>query len=97
MAAAMESGKGEFPVGTRVVISGLAGTVKFEGTTKFAAGIWVGVELDLEKGKNDGSIQGVKYFECKTKHGIFLRPDALRKQPPPQAAAPAPAPTPDAA
>ena len=29
-------------------------------------------------GKNDGSVQGVRYFEAQPLHGIFLRPDALK-------------------
>lgn len=42
---------------------------------------WLGVELDLPKGKNDGSIprnidgsetaQAVRYFSCRSNHGIF--------------------------
>ncbi len=28
-------------------------------------------------GKHDGSVQGVRYFTCKPKHGIFVRADKL--------------------
>lgn len=28
-------------------------------------------------GKNDGTVQGVKYFEARPKHGIFVRADKL--------------------
>lgn len=31
----------------------------------------------LTIGKNDGVIQGVRYFTCKPKHGIFVRADKL--------------------
>jgi len=28
-------------------------------------------------GKNDGAVQGVRYFTCRSKHGIFVRADKL--------------------
>lgn len=28
-------------------------------------------------GKNDGTVQGIQYFQCKPKHGIFVRADKL--------------------
>ena len=44
-------------VGDRVEVTGksLTGTVKYVGSTMFAFGKWIGVELDEAKGKNDGS------------------------------------------
>lgn len=34
------------------------GTVKFIGSTSFAAGKWCGLELDVvDAGRNDGSVQ----------------------------------------
>jgi len=32
----------------------------------------MGVELDAPTGKNDGSMNGVQYFKCKPRHGIFV-------------------------
>lgn len=29
------------------------------------------------KGKNDGMVQGIRYFTCKPKHGMFVRADKL--------------------
>lgn len=28
-------------------------------------------------GKNDGSVNGTKYFKCRSRHGIFVRHDKL--------------------
>jgi dynactin complex subunit len=39
------------------------GSIAFIGLTKFAAGEWVGVNLDEAEGKNDGSVGGVSYFK----------------------------------
>lgn len=43
----------------------------------YQGGTWVGIELDAPTGKNDGTVQGIQYFECKPKHGIFVRSDKL--------------------
>uniref|UniRef100_A0A0K8TT97 Putative cytoskeleton-associated protein n=1 Tax=Tabanus bromius TaxID=304241 RepID=A0A0K8TT97_TABBR len=69
-------GKQGIAVGDRVIVSsGLgsrAGILKYVGETKFAQGNWCGVQLDEPTGKNDGSVDGVKYFECPPKYGIFV-------------------------
>jgi len=49
------------------------GYVAFVGTTEFAEGEWIGVALDEAVGKNDGSVKGIKYFECRPAHGLFVR------------------------
>ncbi len=55
------------------------GTVRFHGETKFASGLWYGVELDKPQGKNGGSVQGVRYFKCPEKHGIFATGSKVQK------------------
>ena len=49
------------------------GTVAFVGETDFAKGVWIGIVLDEQKGKNNGTIQGTTYFTCEANHGMFVR------------------------
>ena len=58
---------------------GRTATVAFAGTTQFAPGDWVGVVFDEPSGKNDGSVQGQRYFECEHGYGMFLRPTGVGK------------------
>ena len=37
----------------------------------------MGVELDRPKGKNDGSVQGTRYFSCKPLYGLFTKAENL--------------------
>ncbi|KAK9366499.1 CAP Gly-rich domain-containing protein [Lipomyces kononenkoae] len=39
--------------------------------------LWVGVEFDEPFGKNDGTVQGVKYFDSRRNHGSFFRPSKV--------------------
>jgi hypothetical protein len=52
-------------------------TVRFIGTTHFAPGDWIGIELDDATGKNDGAVQGERYFDCEQGYGMFIRPSAV--------------------
>ncbi|KAJ3080442.1 CAP-GLY domain-containing linker protein 3, partial [Physocladia obscura] len=78
----MDTNKIEVGDRVSVVRNGIhfEGTLRFIGTTAFAAGEWIGVELDQsEDCNNDGKVGGVSYFECPPGRGVFLRRDAIDK------------------
>lgn len=55
------------------------GQVRFVGSVEgLAAGAWVGVAFDEPMGKHDGSVAGVRYFDCPAGFGAFLRPDKVQ-------------------
>merc|ERR1712232_1159357 len=61
----------------RVIALGHHGHVRYRGTTQFAAGEWVGIEFDESVGNTDGSVDGVRYFQCEPDRGMFLTPDKV--------------------
>ncbi|KAJ3078688.1 hypothetical protein HK100_010637, partial [Physocladia obscura] len=79
----------QFKIGDRVNVNrknnagkhkNYTGVVQFVGTTKFAKGEVIGVELDdADAGSHDGSKNGTRYFECaRGPHaGIFVRADVV--------------------
>uniref|UniRef100_A0A8C6Y379 Dynactin subunit 1 n=1 Tax=Naja naja TaxID=35670 RepID=A0A8C6Y379_NAJNA len=75
-----EVGGKPLKVGARVEVIGKGhrGTVAYVGATLFATGKWVGVILDEAKGKNDGTVQGRRYFTCEENHGIFVRQSQIQ-------------------
>lgn len=83
--------------GQRISITdGREGTVRFIGKTQFAKGDWIGIELDDDTGKNDGAVQGERYFDCEQGYGMFIRPaavaDVMERKPPAKTTATAKAP-----
>lgn len=56
---------------------GRKGTIRFVGNTDFRPGVWAGIELEGPTGKNDGSIEGERYFECEENYGMFVNASNL--------------------
>ncbi|XP_060790717.1 CAP-Gly domain-containing linker protein 3 isoform X3 [Neoarius graeffei] len=53
------------------------GIIRYFGTTDFAPGLWLGLELRSAKGKNDGSVGCRRYFSCRPFHGVLVRPSRV--------------------
>lgn len=65
----------DFKTGQIVQLNdGRKATVRFAGQTSFQVGEWIGVELEDKTGKNDGSVQGQRYFDCPMGYGMFVKP-----------------------
>lgn len=66
----------DFSFGDRVQVKNkpLFGRVAFIGSVHFKDGQWIGIVLDEPKGKNNGTVQGQKYFECKDNYGLMAQP-----------------------
>ncbi|KAM7394802.1 hypothetical protein PAMP_021584 [Pampus punctatissimus] len=66
----------EDAVGRRVSCGMERATVRYVGAVPPTTGLWLGVEWDNpERGKHDGSHEGVLYFTCRhPKGGSFVRP-----------------------
>lgn len=85
VASPTQEGSQDFQIGERVWVNGnKSGHVQFMGGTQFAPGQWAGIVLDEPIGKNDGSVAGVRYFQCEDGRGIFTRPSKLSKTPLPE-------------
>ena len=79
MASTASTGKSKLRVGDLVLTAkGHEGVLKFKGRVwGLWKGSWYGIELNEPYGKNDGSVQDVKYFDCAPNHGVFVRPHTI--------------------
>ena len=60
-------------------MGGRRGEVAFVGKIPDKApGWWIGVKFDEPVGKNDGSVNGNKFFKCLPNYGAFMRPDKVQ-------------------
>lgn len=57
------------------------GTVRFLGKISSLPGSpnapWIGVALDEPFGKNDGSVNGERFFQCEKNRGVFVRSEKV--------------------
>ncbi|CAG9789716.1 unnamed protein product [Diatraea saccharalis] len=67
-------------LGQRVILTAkdVKGSVAYVGYPNFATGKWIGVILDVPKGKNNGSIRGHTYFRCEENYGVFVRESQIQ-------------------
>ncbi|XP_075152540.1 tubulin-folding cofactor B-like [Haematobia irritans] len=77
---ALEKQKAELcTVGSRcqVTVKGCPtrrGTIMYNGPLEGKTGTFIGVKYDEPLGKNDGSVQGKRYFTCPPNYGGFVPP-----------------------
>lgn len=71
-----------FKVGDRCEIDseGFAkrGKIAYVGSLPDKADTWIGIVLDEPYGKHDGIYNGVRYFECPMRYGVFVRPNRVQ-------------------
>jgi dynactin complex subunit len=65
----------QFATGDKVKVrhSGRKGIIRYFGKTKFAEGIWAGMELEEPTGAHNGTVEGETYFVTADKHAAFVR------------------------
>jgi len=64
-----------FQVGKRVtLVDGVTGVIRYVGKAEFDGGKsqWLGIETDLPLGTHDGSVNGIRYFQTRPQHGLFV-------------------------
>ena len=69
-------------VGMTVWVDGnKRGRIAYIGEVHFAKGEKAGVHLDQPKGKNNGTVGGIMYFQCEPRRGVFSRLYRLTREP----------------
>lgn len=48
-----------------------------EPNDKVKGGFWVGIALDEPLGRNDGTYNGKRFFECMKQYGVFSRGESV--------------------
>ena len=51
------------------------GKVIYRGPVEFASGVWLGIQLNTDSGRHDGSVYGRRYFSVPSKRGVLIRAD----------------------
>uniref|UniRef100_A0A5S6Q0S4 CAP-Gly domain-containing protein n=1 Tax=Trichuris muris TaxID=70415 RepID=A0A5S6Q0S4_TRIMR len=70
----------------RCIVHGLQGQpikpgrVAYIGDVHFKPGVWIGVHFDDAVGKNDGSVDGHRYFDCPPNYGSFVKPQFVEEE-----------------
>ena len=65
-------------VGKACIVTGVgSGVIRFVGLHAENNEPRVGVEMNKPKGKNNGTVKGHKYFECKDRHGLLTIPSKV--------------------
>jgi hypothetical protein len=72
----------EFKLNDRIWVNGTKpGVIAFIGETQFKEGLWAGIILDTAEGKNNGTLNGVTYYNTEENRGVFCRLSKLTKTP----------------
>ncbi|KAG9408821.1 kinesin-like protein kif13a [Aphanomyces cochlioides] len=65
-------------LGRSILVAGTTtGIVRYIGAVHFDRGLWIGIALTLPHGQHNGTVDGVSYFTCEERHGVFMRANRL--------------------
>eukprot|EP01084_Bolivina_argentea_P178067 307848_1 len=59
--------------------NGMTGEVHFMGVISGKEGMFYGIKLDGQQGKNNGTYANIKYFSCPDNYGIFVTAHKIQK------------------